>query len=72
MAKKLKKGLNEKKSSIIVTGPFSIDNAKMYIAATLIMFHIIPLLFVFLGRGRQTTPSHNLYVYAKSTVYILR
>jgi hypothetical protein len=54
MAKKLKKGLNEKKSSIIVTGPFSIDNAKMYIAATLIMFHIIPLLFVFWGEvGRQ-------------------
>lgn len=49
MAKKIRKGLNEKKGGIIVTGKFSIEEAKMYIAAALIMFHIIPLFFVFWG-----------------------
>ena len=44
----------KRKAVFIVTGPFSIDNAKMYIAATLIMFHIVPLLLFFGGEvGRQ-------------------
>lgn len=47
---KLRKPLN-KKSGIIATGKFSMETAKMYMAAALLTFHIVPLFFVFMGEN---------------------
>lgn len=52
MKKNIRKGL--KRGGFIETGKFTLENSKMYIVAALIMFHIAPLMFVFLGEmGKQ-------------------
>lgn len=43
----------KKQDGIIIRGKFSIETAKMYIVAALIMFHIVPLMFVFMGENGQ-------------------
>lgn len=43
----------KKRSGPIVTGKFSLEDSKMYVAAGLICFHILPLLFVFMGEAGQ-------------------
>ncbi|MCD8390438.1 MAG: hypothetical protein LUD03_01170 [Firmicutes bacterium] len=48
MARKLGRRLGED-THIIKRGEFSLETAKMYIAATIVVFHIIPLIFVFMG-----------------------
>lgn len=50
MSKKLRRSLNEPKG-IIITGKFAMESAKMYIITGLLMFHIIPLFFVFMGEN---------------------
>ena len=49
MAKKSLK----KNNRPIETGKFSVETSKMYIAAGIICFHILPLFFVFLGETGQ-------------------
>lgn len=49
MAKKSLK----RKNGFIEKGKFSIETSKMYIAAALICFHILPLFFVFMGETGQ-------------------
>lgn len=44
----------KKRGGPIATGKFSVDDSKMYIAAGLICFHILPLFFVFMGAAGQT------------------
>lgn len=43
----------KKRSGPIATGKFSLEDSKMYVAAGLICFHILPLLFVFMGEAGQ-------------------
>lgn len=51
MAKKeIRKSL-KKPDKIIIRGKFSMESAKMYIITALLMFHIIPLFFVFMGEN---------------------
>lgn len=51
MAKKeIRKSL-KKPDGIIIKGKFSMESAKMYIITALLMFHIIPLFFVFMGEN---------------------
>ena len=49
----MKKNPLKKQTGIIVRGDFSLDSAKYYIVAALIMFHILPLFFVFMGENGQ-------------------
>lgn len=49
MANKLKK----KGGGPIACSKFSLEESKMYVVATLICFHILPLLFVFWGETGQ-------------------
>ncbi len=48
--KKIRRSLNERKG-IIITGKFAMESAKAYIIIALVMFHIIPLFFVFMGEN---------------------
>ena len=48
--KKIRRSLNEPKG-IIITGKFAMESAKAYIIIALVMFHIIPLFFVFMGEN---------------------
>lgn len=48
MARKLGKGLNED-THFIKRGKFEMETAKMYIVFSLAVFHILPLVFVFMG-----------------------
>lgn len=41
------------KESRIQRGKFSVDDSKIYIIASIIMFHIIPLFFVIMGENGQ-------------------
>lgn len=43
----------KKSGGPIATGKFTVEDSKMYIAAGLICFHILPLLFVFMGENGQ-------------------
>lgn len=43
----------KKQDGIIVRGRFGIETAKFYIVAALIMFHILPLFFLFMGENGQ-------------------
>lgn len=47
MARKLGRGLNED-THIIKRGKFEMETAKMYLVIALIVFHIVPLIFVFM------------------------
>lgn len=44
----------KKKGGFIETSKFSMEDSKMYIAAGIICFHILPLFFVFMGEMGQT------------------
>lgn len=48
MANELKKRLRDDKR-LIKRGEFKMETAKMYIVFTLLVFHILPLIFVFMG-----------------------
>lgn len=41
------------KEDRIVKSKFSIDDSKMYIIVTIVMFHIVPLFFVMMGENGQ-------------------
>lgn len=41
------------KESRIQRGNFSVDDSKIYIIASIIMFHIVPLFFVIMGENGQ-------------------
>lgn len=49
MAKKSLK----KKSGVIAKEKFSMETSKMYVAAGIICFHILPLAFIFMGEAGQ-------------------
>ncbi|MCC8160760.1 MAG: hypothetical protein LIO53_05560 [Oscillospiraceae bacterium] len=51
MSKKNRRKTLQKKEGIIRKGTFSIDDSKMYIIATIIMFHILPLIFIIMGEN---------------------
>jgi hypothetical protein len=48
-----KKSLKKKDGGPIRTGKFSVDESRVYITAGIICFHILPLLFVFMGETGQ-------------------
>lgn len=53
MSKKQRRKSLKKETGSIVKGSFGLDSAKYYIVAALIMFHILPLFFVFMGENGQ-------------------
>ncbi len=68
MAKKLRKGLGEDKR-FIGRGNFEISTAKMYIVVLLIVFHIIPLLFAFMGTSGMKLLM-NVFLYTINVIAI--
>lgn len=52
MSKK-KRRKTVKKEEIIRRGKFTIDDSKLFVIALIVMFHIAPLLFVFMGENGQ-------------------
>ncbi|MGN0107708.1 MAG: hypothetical protein ACI4A5_08430 [Hominilimicola sp.] len=53
MSKKNRRKTLTKKESYISKSEFSIDDSKIYIILTIIMFHIVPLAFVMMGENGQ-------------------
>ncbi len=53
MSKKNRRKTITKKESRISKNEFSIDDSKIYIILTIIMFHIVPLAFVMMGENGQ-------------------
>lgn len=53
MSKKNRRKTLVKKESAIAMNEFSIDDSKVYIIATIVMFHIAPLVMVMLGESGQ-------------------
>ena len=53
MSKKNRRKTIKEKESAIAKNDFSVDDSKIYIIATLIMFHIAPLIMVMLGENGQ-------------------
>ena len=49
MSKKNRRKTITKKEEHISKNEFSIDESKIYIILTIIMFHIVPLAFVMMG-----------------------
>lgn len=49
MSKKNRRKTLPQKDSFIKKGSFSVDDSKVYIIATIIMFHIVPLIFIPMG-----------------------
>lgn len=65
MARKLRKGLGED-THFIRRGKYSTEEAKVYLIVALIVFHIVPLMFVFMGEAgavaMQTTLLYTVNV----------
>lgn len=53
MSKKDRRKKLVKKESMIAKNEFTMDDSKIYIIATIIMFHIVPLIMVFMGESGQ-------------------
>ncbi len=51
--KNRRKTLVKKEDALIRKSEFSIDNSKIYIILTIVMFHILPLFFVMMGDNGQ-------------------
>ena len=66
--KQSRKPLNSK-PSIIVRGEFGIETSKMYIVAALIMFHIIPLMFLFMGDNGKILLS-TMFMFTLNPIFI--
>ncbi|MCC8169798.1 MAG: hypothetical protein LIO59_05470 [Oscillospiraceae bacterium] len=63
MSKKQRRRTLKQKKGIIITGKYSMEKAKMYFIAALLMFHIIPLFFVFMGEnGRMILAQMFMYM----------
>lgn len=57
MSKKNRRKTLVKKEGIVRTSQFSTDDSKVYLIATIIMFHILPLAFIFMGENGKTVMS---------------
>lgn len=53
MSKKNRRKTLTKKEGYIRKGEFSVDDSKIYIILTIVMFHIVPLAFVMMGENGQ-------------------
>ena len=53
MSKKNRRKTLTQKEGIIKRGEFSIDDSKVYIILTIVMFHIVPLALVMMGEKGQ-------------------
>ncbi len=53
MSKKQRRKTLAPKESIVKKGEFSVDDSKIYIILTIIMFHIVPLALVMAGKNGQ-------------------
>lgn len=68
MAKKLRKGLGED-THIIKRGKFEMETAKMYIVFAIIVFHIVPLIFVFMGTTGVAVMM-NMFLYTFNIIFL--
>lgn len=68
MARKLGKGLNED-TRIIKRGKFEMETAKIYLVLALIIFHIVPLVFVFMGTVGLATLM-NMFLYTINIIFL--
>lgn len=69
MAKKqIRRSLNEPKG-IIIKGKFTMESAKMYIITAILMFHIVPLLFVFMGENGRMMLS-QMFMFVLNPVFL--
>jgi hypothetical protein len=64
MSKKNRRKTLQKKEGIIRTSEFNSDDSKIYIIATLIMFHIVPLIFIAFGEVGKAMYSQAFYLSA--------
>lgn len=46
-----RKSLKPQKESVIRKSDFSMENSKIYIILTIVVFHIIPLIFIMMGKN---------------------
>ena len=53
MSKKQRRKTVAPKESVIAKNEFSMDNSKIYIILTIVMFHIVPLVLVMMGEEGQ-------------------
>ena len=68
MARKLRKSLNED-TRIIKRGKFEMETAKLYLVIALIVFHIVPLVFVFMGEVGLATLM-NMFLYTINIIFL--
>ena len=68
MARKLRKGLNED-THLIKRGKFEMETAKIYLIIALIIFHIVPLGFVFMGETGLSV-LFNMFLYTINTIFL--
>ena len=78
MKRKLKKGLGED-THFIRRGKYSTEESKVYLIVAIIVFHILPLMFVFMGEAgaiiMQTTLLYTvnvLFLFGIGTFYGIR
>lgn len=69
MSKKQRRKTLKKKNDIVVTGRFAMDSAKMYIVAAILMFHIIPLFFVFMGENGRVILA-QFFMYTLNPIFL--
>lgn len=61
--------MKNRKKSFIPKAKFDMDNAKIYIIAALIIFHILPLIFVFMGESGQSVLT-NMFMFTVNPMMI--
>ncbi len=64
MSKKNRRKTLVKKESIISVGDYNTDDSKVYIIASIIMFHIVPLIFIAFGEVGKEMYSQAFYLSA--------
>lgn len=64
MSKKNRRKTLVKKEGFVRKGDFNADDSKVYIIATLIMFHIVPLIFISFGEVGKEMYSQAFYLSA--------
>ena len=68
MAKKLGKRLNED-THIIKRGKFDMETSKIYLVIAMIVFHIVPLIFVFMREVGHAT-LYNMFLFRINIIFL--
>ena len=69
MSKKQRRKSLKQPKGIIIKGHFNMESAKMYLVTAILMFHIVPLFFVFMGENGRIILA-QLFMYTFNPIFL--